>query len=526
MSVLICLLRLKFKNQVKHFFRSPGKLILTALMLVLFALVLWSGNMQRAETGAPRDRAELYAIITCIYMFIFVLMAYTGLSKGATFFSMADVNLLFPSPTEPFRILIYGLVQQLGTSLMVGVFLIFQYSWMNGQYAVSMPELLLILLGYSLCVFTAQIVAMLLYTISAASERRRALARLALPVVVGLFLIQPVIQLIRAAVAAESLITALPRAAGGLSLRLMPFVGWLASFVGAALERRASAWLWICLTGVGFAAMIVALRFIQQDYYEDVLQGTETLSAARERTKAGKLAQEGGSRTVKLGGRISGTGARVFFSKHLIENRRAGRLFMSGAAWIEIAAVIAFGAFMRFEGGWIAALAFGIYMQLLLSTNARWVRELLLPYVYLVPEPPFRKLLWCLSQSLLQIGVQSALIWIALGFILQLSIPLTIALIIARIALGVLFIAGNLLVTQLWSNVVAKWLELTLFFIIEIALLIPGIAAMTAIFISGWSIFGLTDVTAALALAVLEAPLALGVLYACRHVLTRAEFNT
>ena len=526
MSILFSLIGLKLRNQLKSFARSPGKIILSAIMIGAFALVVWSGGMQRAGISALRDRAELFTIIAGLYIVMFLMLAYTGLARGATFFTMPDVNLLFPAPVEPFKVLIYGLTQQLVISLTIGFFLLYQYSWMHGMYNVAIPELLIILLGYALTVFTSQVAAMVMFAAASVSDARRKAVRFGSICVAALFFVQPVYYLARSAIAGDSIMIALPLAFSGMSLRLFPFAGWLASFVRELLEGHASAWLWLLLVTVGTAALVLILRVMRQDYYEDVLQGTERAFQAKQRAKEGNpmMMNEGGANASRVRGEISGIGARVFFSKHRLEDRRASRFLMNLSAWIEVLVTVAFGVFMRFDGGWIGALSFGVYMQLLLSTNARWVRELNAPYVYLVPDPPFQKLIWCLMQSFLRTAAQSVLIWIPLGFVLKLSIPLTILLILLRCVLGVLFISGNLLVTQLWSNVVPKWLEMTLFFLIEFALLLPGLAAAIVFHVMGWYVAS-PDISSAALLVAVEAPLALGVLYACRNVLARAQYD-
>ena len=45
------------------------------------------------------------------------------------------------------KILVYGLVRQLGLSLILGFFILFQYSWMNGVYGIGPAGLALIIVG-------------------------------------------------------------------------------------------------------------------------------------------------------------------------------------------------------------------------------------------------------------------------------------------------------------------------------------------------------------------------------------------
>ncbi|HML49107.1 MAG TPA: putative ABC exporter domain-containing protein, partial [Clostridia bacterium] len=164
MRALLYLYGLRLKNQFKTFLRSPGKLILTVVFIGLFVLVLWSGRQSQA--GMARDPRELSAIVLALYAWLFLLTVSGGLEKGTTFFRMSDVNLVFPAPIRPSNVLMYGLGQQLNTSLMVGFFLLFQYSWLHGLYGVTVGGLVLILLGYGLTIFFAQLTAMAAYSLT------------------------------------------------------------------------------------------------------------------------------------------------------------------------------------------------------------------------------------------------------------------------------------------------------------------------------------------------------------------------
>lgn len=50
------------------------------------------------------------------------------------------------------------------------------------------------------------------------------------------------------------------------------------------------------------------------------------------------------------------------------------------------------------EGGIIPVFALAVYLQLFTAGQSRINRELYKPFVYLVPEPPFAKLLQCLRE--------------------------------------------------------------------------------------------------------------------------------
>ena len=103
----------------------PSELIIAVIFIALIVMNVFTAGQGGTEY-ARRDINEFYAIVFAVYALVFLLSAKTGFVNGASMFSMADVNLLFTSPFSQKRLLSYGLVSQLGRSLMIGVFLIYQ----------------------------------------------------------------------------------------------------------------------------------------------------------------------------------------------------------------------------------------------------------------------------------------------------------------------------------------------------------------------------------------------------------------
>ena len=100
---------------------------------------------------------------------MFVILVSAGFKNGASMFTLSDVNLLFPAPIRPRAVLYYGLFRQLGASLLLGLFLLFQYGWLHSLYGVGVGILILIVVLYGVSVFLAQVVAMAAYSLTSMS---------------------------------------------------------------------------------------------------------------------------------------------------------------------------------------------------------------------------------------------------------------------------------------------------------------------------------------------------------------------
>ena len=185
-SALVYLLLTRLKAQFKEMVRKPARLIYLVLVIALFAITLLGGG---EAGGAARDARELPALAGAFYGLMFVILVSAGFKNGASMFTLSDVNLLFPAPIRPRAVLYYGLFRQLGASLLLGLFLLFQYGWLHSLYGVGVGILILIVVLYGVSVFLAQVVAMAAYSLTSMSPRRRALAEGLIYGVLGAFLV-------------------------------------------------------------------------------------------------------------------------------------------------------------------------------------------------------------------------------------------------------------------------------------------------------------------------------------------------
>ena len=521
MSALRYLFFTRIKNSFREMLRHPSRLIGVLLLaaVVVLLLVMPGGEVPAQEM---RSRSELFAMAFALFGAVFIMISLNGLSSGASFYSMADVHLLFQTPISPRRILLYGMVRQLGTSLMLGVFLIFQYSWLHSLYGIEIYEILYLLVGYALAIFTAQILSMLLYSFTSGQEgRQRLVKRLTAGICVVL-----IAALLLPAVGKGDFFTAVSDSVNRAWVYGIPVAGWLMMAMAGCLGGNLMLGiLGFGLTILAILVLLVILAKSRPDFYEDVLQATEVSFTAINAKKEGKMV-EAIPKHVRVGkiGIKKGSGSGVFYYKHRLENRRA-RLFLLDTMSLIFALVVVVMAFFMREEGEVALLTvFGVatYMQLFSSATGRWIRELQLPYIYLLPEKPFHKLVMLCRENLVQIIVEALVIFIPVGFLLQASVSMAVMLIAARIGFGLLFMAGNIFIERMLGGISSKAILLSLYFLLMIAFVLPGIilgiflwSAIPAL--SVYLFFTGTMVANLLLTAIL--------LFASRNMLNYAELN-
>ncbi len=517
MTALVYLVSHKLKNRVREIFHRPSELVLLLVGAALVVFVVFTGNMD-ADPGAARPRAELSAIIFALYALVFVLTAKNGFVNGASMFSMADVNLLFTGPNKEKTLLSYGLFSQMGRSLMLGLFILYQYSWVHRTYGVTLADLVIILVGYGMTAFLGQMVAMLLYSFTSGSDSKVRLAKGVFFGIIGAFSLYVVSLVLRAP--ERELLAKVLAAAASPVLHFFPAAGFVRLGVVGAMDGNIAQ----IAIGLGcFAAALVLyyilISVLDMDFYEDVLKATEVSFSAITARKEGK-AQEIAPRNVKVGktGLGKGFGASVIARKHAVENRRGKVLLLDLTSVIMAVITVAFAFFMKEPVG---ALIMSLYLLLMTIGTGRWAKELLLPYVYLIPEPPFKKLLYMLKEQLPALLVQSAVTFIPLYFLLRCDILTVVSMILARTAAGWLFIGVDLLLHRWFGAGSNKALLIMFYFLFCTLSCLPGAALAIALF--QVTFFPLSFCL--LAMAGLDLLLALFLLFLSRNVLCASESN-
>lgn len=518
MNAIPYLFLTQLKNRIREFFRKPANWVISIVFVGLMALVLFTGNLP--TDGELRDINELYAIVTALLAAMFMMITFSGLKNGASLFQMADTHTLFTSPVSPRKILFYGLFRQLGTSLLVGLFLLFQYAWMHQLYGIGIGFLFIVLVYYGVSVFAGQMTALMLYSYSSDNPKRRRLFKIVLYAICAA---AAAYLCYKAYLGQPNTLPALVAAANTRILSLFPVGGWL----GASLR------LFMGDTPLmGLIPLAVFLLFIgvvtwlmmrtNTDYYEDVLGATETAFNQREAQKEGR-GIDMTPQHVKTGktGLAGARGAAAISAKLRLEARRARKFIFEPMTLIFLIVTIVYAYFVR-NLGIIPILFFTTYIQLFEVGNERWTRELQKPYVYLIPEPPFKKLLCLMASAFGTMALESVIQYGAIGALLQLDIATILCLIVARFGLGVLIMAGNVMYNRLLGGAKAKGVMMLVYMVMMLLLLVPPVAVVFPL--GGVTLLGLSSTCVSLVgMAIVALLEALLVLFLCRNTLANSE---
>ena len=515
MYALSYLLAARLKNTVRDLLRHPGRLLYVVILvlLFLFAAVGSSG----LASDHVRNLHELAAMGNGLFLLVFLLGLWNGFAKGGSVFSMADVNLLFPSPIRRTQALFYALLRQMSTTLLVGLVLLYQYGWLHSSYHISVLGMAAVCLGYVLALFLGQVTAMTLYTYT--SNRPGAQK-----------VLQGVLILCLLALAGwvclggwqspQDRLAGLVNAANGWPVKLFPVGGWLGwSFAGVlGLDRW---WPGLALCAVWLAVMVVLLVRFPGDWYEDVLRTAELAQSAIAAKKEGNLDAAPGKIRLGKTGLGKGWGASAFYYKQKREDTRGGWLLLSPASLAFAGVVIVLAVLWR-SAGLLTLFGLSVYLQIFSTGQNRLSRELGKPFLYLVPEPAFAKLLQCLRALLPSAGMEAVVTFVPVCLLLGLGPGSMLACVFSRLTYALLFQSGDLLVERFWSGA-NKTLLMVLYLVILLLLTLPGVIVGTLIFgyfrLPGGAVGGL------IAAGIVNLPVALLLLYSLRNMLEDTEYT-
>ena len=174
------------------------------------------------------------------------------------------------------------------------------------------------------------------------------------------------------------------------------------------------------------------------------------------------------------------------------------------------------------ESDMVAALIFTTYMQIFTINMGRWNRELIKPYIYLVPQSNFKKLLAILGESFLKQALDAVIVMTVVGLILQLSLAEILACIATRYGFALVLLAGNIFAERVLGGLHSKSLILTLYFLMMIVMAAPGLILA---FVTEAAIPSLGLPGAMLVSVVWNVLGSAVLLFLCRNVLQNPEMN-
>lgn len=209
-------------------------------------------------------------------------------------------------------------------------------------------------------------------------------------------------------------------------------------------------WPGLALCAVWLAVMVVLLVRFPGDWYEDVLRTAELASPPLPPRKRAiwtpPPARSGWGRPAwaRAGGPRPSTISR--------NGGHAGGWLLLSPSSLAFAGVVIVLAVLWRSAGLLTLFGLSVYLQIFSTGQNRLSRELGKPFLYLVPEPAFAKLLQCLRALLPSAGMEAVVTFVPVCLLLGLGPGSILACVFSRLTYALLFQSGDLLVERFWSR--------------------------------------------------------------------------
>ncbi|HBP66533.1 MAG TPA: hypothetical protein DD730_20300 [Desulfosporosinus sp.] len=407
MSDYWVMLRLDFRKLVNYIVeirRTPKKLISYALFLAWLGIILvpqFMGNRKKS-LGLEINPTTMTIILGIYALLIGTLIFSTlfpSLKKLYFTFSMGDVNLLFPSPLEPQRILFWSMLKKIPISLLQTMLPVLFLTPMLLGLGIQTHGLFFIYVSFVSLALIISPLAFLVFLLSVRCQRQGRVQSVLIGSVV--WLVGSWLWQVRGSNRVLDLLTGY-QAAG---IWQFPVVGWILRLAYAGFNGANSA------TYCGLLGMVLTLIFVNvavyrlaKDYYEDVLGHSEKMDAARKHARGGRpqfseaFAKFGRKNKVAVQGTY--LESKAFLFKQIVSYRSTGfNEYIGRLALVALAAGLIVGFLVSQKGIMGPSIGLftingGIAYILILSSSASPVSaELALPYIYVLPGTFYKKVL-------------------------------------------------------------------------------------------------------------------------------------
>lgn len=495
MKAILYMIRKTVKNWFFDMIRHPAKLVGGLILVLLIGYSIfnmlfsqsYAENISEISEGSV-DVGILHGVYFVLLFFVGGIVIARGLKSGTTFFTMGDVNMMFCSPLSSKILLVYGLIRQMLTMLLMAIIFLVYGGMAKNLFGITVGQAVVLVASFFLFMAVVQIVALFLYSTTNGKPQFIRTAKIVLVLLIAVPVAIIIVQLVQQGFTLPVLYEALKSPAA----ELVPIFGWMKGLtMGLISGNLAAAAVYGELMALVVAVSLVFFLKSSCDYYEDVLQNTETTYEMRQAVKKkgmnGSVEAYMKMRKIKVRstGIKAGKGASTFMFKHILERSRFGYLLfwdMYSVITIAVSCVVAFffvntggDDAMSPEASMLILLGMASYMQMFFSVTGDWARELSKPYIYLVPDSPFKKLMFATMTSIIKPFLDGVLLFVIAGFILGVTPLAAVVSVVVYTSFSCLYCGINIITDRVLGFLNNQALSMFLYIIICAVSVIPGI---------------------------------------------------
>jgi len=483
MNALTYLYTRSLKNRILEDGRNP-KSLFKALFLILAFIIFVVGAVTGVNAGAMPLEEPLLKGLSFL---LFLLPYWAGRFGGVGTFSMGDVNFVFTAPILPRSVLLSGLMRRLGGMLIISLAVVVAFAFSSTVADIEVSHIMWIAVFSVVLSVVCKLMGMHIFVAYKKAYRWIGFSwMLMLFAAFHFYLFR----------AGWEFFPALSSFLDSFIFAATPLIGWAVAGAFAFMAGQVVTGLvfTVLLFGAGAFFFWTVYRS-NPDFYDETL-GAPVNNDKTEEVRQGALQMGHGADLAKRAGAV------VFFYKHLREASRVSRMGILGTGifW-GVAFAILWGLHAGGLGGDIEVLASLFRAMGVPSTSILAVLipliflmaaypqfdqgfiELRSPFFYLVPDAPWRKLLWVSMTRIIKICVIAVFV-IALGGIIGRVSPVIILMAMLAYFASGFMVLGVRLAMMRFLGVVAGGKQKLVSTVPVMAFVVLGVVLLLGVFYS------------------------------------------
>lgn len=490
MSAYLFLYRKMWINRIRKLAKKPASLIYTIFIVVYFGWLIFmlQGWIRDGGFGTPENMSRVLCAVA-IYLSPANFASYAR-RKGLIFLP-ADVHFLFSSPLSPKGNMLYAYGKTLQLTLLLGVLMVPAGIFWFHVAAWKM------LLYFLICVVAESVleasIVLLLYGNERLGKGAIRLFGWVMYGLLGCFVAIALFLLYREGFRWDVVF----RYLDSPWLCLVPVIGWSLAVMKLILLGPTTVTVIGSLLYAAVFLLLVTLAVRMKctgQYYEDAEKFADDYQEAQRRSKTGEVAFVGRKKKYKTAQvTYRGGGASAIFYRQLLEYKKE-RFFIFGFLTLVFLAVGLLTGWLTMREGdtmqsavWRYYLIPGILMYLgfiFSGYKTRWAKELENPYVFLIPDSPFKKMWYATVIDHVRAAVHGLLFVVPAMIGMKIPWVYLPVYLVMQVCMNAVFLYSSTVCRYLLGNVVGDTLLRSLHMIIAwlvILAALPIAIALTAV---------------------------------------------
>ncbi len=472
------------------FFRGTRNIVFRALKkpaaligyLAFFLFYLWIGIRLNSgkEQGASIFNSDIfYIMLTLFALFQAYACVYPAKKNGIAGYLMADIALLFQAPVRTFDILLILILRQFSSSFFTIAFMLVQAPIFKTVFGLTTGGVILyIFSSIVMSIFGTVLMVLKVFVFRNKPFLTKGF-RLFFYAMLGIYLIYPVIP----AISHASPVKEYYRVFRLPVMDMIPFFGWLRAVAVSPLTGITQSLavsflilLLLCITGLFYL-----YRKTDTEWFEETVGIAEQSGIAAEMIKKGSMPVLGPVRRKNaVSFTFTGRGSAAVLQKHILEYRKTGFLFVSFKSVLFLILGAVLGWFIRKSPDqdlpvMLISLIVISILSMLFSMFSRWKREIRSPYLYLIPDTPFRKLIMITAASAIKHVIDGFFYYVPICILTGASVVEIVIGVLAYMTLNQICINVDILSNRVFGRLNAGNFRFLINYFMQLLIFIPAI---------------------------------------------------